>query len=103
MNRLQQLLATVLLGLLACDGQSLSVVGRWERIRDHTRGRREWVQFEPGGTFTAGVGSDTIRGTYTQQGATVTATGNYTSTLTLRDSILVTEDGRGYRRVSARP
>ena len=60
-------------------------------------------EFEPGGTLTAGVGSDTIRGTYTQQGATVTVTRNYTSTLTLRDSILVMEDGTGYRRVSARP
>jgi hypothetical protein len=90
----------VLLGLTAvtCDGRTDSVVGRWER----TRGQRAWVQFESDGTFMARVGSDTslIRGTYTQQGATITATGNYTRTLTLRDSILVVEDGTEYRRVS---
>jgi hypothetical protein len=85
----------------ACDRATSSVVGRWER----TRGQRAWVQFEPNGTFTAGVGSDTslIRGTYTQQGAVVTATANYTRTLTLRDSLLVVEDGTEYRRTATRP
>jgi hypothetical protein len=61
------------------------------------------VQFETGGTFTAAVRSDTFRGTYAQQGATVTVSGNYNQTLTLRDSILVMNDGTEYRRMSARP
>lgn len=85
---------------VACDRATGSVVGRWER----TRGQRAWVQFEPNGTFIARVGSDTslIRGTYTQQGALVAVTANYTRTLTLRDSILVMEDGTEYRRVRSR-
>ena len=105
MNRLPPLLATVLLGLsvTGCDGRSPPVVGRWERIHDRPRGIREWVQFEPGGTFTAAVRSDSFRGTYTQQGETVTVTGNYTRTLTLRDSILVMDDGTRYRRADSRP
>jgi hypothetical protein len=99
MNRLRLFLATLLLGLpgVACDRPTDAVVGRWER----TRGQPAWVQFESDGTLIARVGSDTsfIRGTYTQQGATVTVTGNYTRTMTLRDSILVMEDGTEYRRV----
>lgn len=84
---------------VACDRATDSVVGRWER----TRGQPEWVQFEPDGTVIARVGSDTslIRGTYSQQGATVTVTANYTRTLILRDSILVMEDGTEYRRVGS--
>ncbi len=105
MNRQKPLLATALLvmSVLACDARSQSVVGRWERIRDHPRGLNEWVQFETGGTFTAAVRADTIRGTYAQQGETVTITGNYTQTLTLRDSILVMNDGTEYRRMNPRP
>jgi hypothetical protein len=105
MSRLQVFLPTLLLGLTAaaCDRPADSVVGRWERKRDLTRGRQEWVQFDSSGTFVAGVGSDAIRGTYAQQGATVRLTGNYNSTLTLRDSILVMDDGTEYRRVSTRP
>ncbi|HJR65964.1 MAG TPA: hypothetical protein VJ802_06010 [Gemmatimonadaceae bacterium] len=43
---------------------------------------------------------DTIRGTCKQDGSTV-----FTATLTLRDSVLVLEDGAGteYRRVSTPP
>jgi hypothetical protein len=105
MTRLKVLLATLLLGLTAaaCDRPTDSVVGRWERKRDPTRGRQEWVQFDSDGTFVGGVGADTIRGTYAQQGATVTLTGNYTVTSTLRDSILVMDDGTEYRRVGIRP
>lgn len=99
MSRLQVFFATLLLGLPAasCDDRTDSVVGRWER----TRGQHAWVQFESDGTVMARVGSDTslIRGTYTQRGTTVTVTGNYTRTMTLRDSILVVEDGTEYRRV----
>ena len=86
---------------VACDRATDSVVGRWER----TRGQPASVQFEPDGGFIARVGSDKslIRGTYTQQGAAVTVTGNYTLTLTLPDSILVAKDGTEYRRVNAQP
>jgi len=94
--------SALILGLsgVACDRATDSVVGRWER----TRGQPAWVQFEPDRTVIARVGSDTslIRGTYSQQGAAVTVTGNYTRTLTLRDSILVADDGTEYRRVSTR-
>jgi hypothetical protein len=101
--RFRVLLSAVILWLsaLACDSPADSVVGRWERIRERPRQQHESVQFESDGTFIARVGSDTsfLRGTYTQQGATVTITGNYTHTMTLRDSILVLDDGTEYRRI----
>ena len=103
MKRFRVWVSALILGLLgvACDRPTDPVVGRWER----TRGQPAWVQFESDGTFMARVGSDTslIRGTYIQQGATVTVTANYTRTMTLRDSILVVEDGTEYRRVSTPP
>jgi len=107
MTRLRTFLATLLVTLpaVACDGRADSVVGRWE----YTRQPREWVQFDPNGTFMARsfTEPDTIRGTYKQDGSTVTITNarNHTTTLTLRDSVLVMEDGAGteYRRVSTPP
>ena len=95
-------LFALLLGspIVACDGGTDSVVGRWER----TRQPREWIEFDSNGTFMGrpylSSDSSLIRGTYTQEGATVTMTGNYTRTLTLRDSSLVMEDGTEYRRAS---
>src|SRR5687767_4142599 len=108
MTRLRLFLATLLLGLpaVACDGRADSVIGRWERIHQP----REWVQFESDGTFMGRsyFRSDTslIRGTHRQDGSTVTITTmprNYTRTLTLRDSILVMDDGTQYRRASSPP
>ena len=105
MKRSNVWLCALIVGLSvgACDHRPAadSVVGRWER----TGGSRAWVQFESNGTFTARAGSDTslIRGTYTQRGDTVTVVANYTRKMTLRDSILVVEDGTEYRRVDSRP
>jgi hypothetical protein len=89
------------LSSVACERATGSVVGGWER----THGQRAWLQFERDGSFNARVGSDTslIRGTYRQERVTVTVTGNYTRTLTLRDGILLAEDGTEYRRVSTAP
>ncbi len=83
---------------LGCRAQTPSVVGRWERIGVRRPGS-EWVEFADDGTFTAAVLADTMHGTYTQRGRTVTATVNYTRRLTLRGTTLVMEDGTKYRRV----
>lgn len=105
MSPLKLFLFALLLGLpvVACDGGTDSVVGRWER----TRQPREWIEFDSNGTFTGRPylrsDSSLIRGTYTQEGTTVTMTGNYTRRLTLRDSVLVMEDGTEYRRVNSPP
>jgi hypothetical protein len=90
-----------LLALAACNDRAESVVGRWQRIGQPS----EWVQFAPDGTVMARsfMGPDTIRGTYTQDGTRVTVTSNYSSTLTLRDSLLVMDDGTRYRRISTPP
>ena len=100
MARLRILLATLLLSLpaVACDGRADSVVGRWERIHQP----REWIEFDSNGTFMGRSFFDTslVRGTYSQDGSTVSIPGNHPRTLTLRDSILVMDDGTEYQRVS---
>jgi hypothetical protein len=95
------ILSIPLLTLGACTERADSVVGRWERIGQP----REWVQFAPDGTVMARsfMGPDTIRGTYTQDGTTVVVTSNYSSTLALRGSLLVMDDGTRYRRIRTPP
>jgi len=81
-----------------------SVVGRWQRADQP----REWLQFEEDRTFTGrGFTSDTttVRGSYEQRGATVTARSvqGHAGTLTVSDSVLVMQDGTRYRRVGRQP
>ena len=84
---------------LACGrGQPPELTGRWERVGQP----REWVRFAADGTFTGRsyMDSSLVRGRYRRRGDTVVATSGYgrSTTLVLRDSLLVMQDGTRYRR-----
>jgi hypothetical protein len=84
----------------ACQESAPTLIGRWQS----TRQPREWLELASDSTFVAQAYMDTtlIRGTYHQHGSTVTLLSVYghSGTLTLRDSILVMQDGTTYRRLA---
>jgi hypothetical protein len=83
---------------IACGHRAEPVTGRWQRTNQPS----EWIEFDGKGAFSARSYMDTvlIRGTYTQRGDSVIASSVYghTGTLTIRDSLLVMQDGTRFRR-----
>ena len=100
MRHVRGWIAALALGTLAgaCRGGAETVAGRWQRVDQP----REWLRFDPDRTFTGRGFADTVlvRGRYEQRGDTIVATSaqGHTRTLTLRDTLLVMQDGTRFRR-----
>ncbi len=100
MRRVRVWTAALALGTLlgGCRDGAEPVTGRWQRVDQP----REWVRFDEDRTFTGRGFADTVvvRGRYEQRGDTLVATSvkGHTRRLTLRDTLLVMQDGTRFRR-----
>lgn len=95
-RRVRAWIAALALG--ACVEGVNPIAGHWKRVDQPL----EWVRFNEDNTFTGRGFADTVlvRGRYEQRGDTVIATSvkGHTRTLTLRDTLLVMQDGTRFRR-----
>jgi hypothetical protein len=78
----------------------MTVVGRWQRVNKPD----EWIEFAANGSFRGESFTGTrVTGRYRQQGDTITLEmlpQGHGATLTMRDTLLVMEEGTRYRRAS---